>query len=426
MTRTIFAQPPITACRLGKIPEPVCSQLDNSIPLYIFNFGNEEVIQIDFTFDAGFTKSNFPLIPSITNLMLVEGTNKRAAHQFNETVDFYGIELNLFCTGDKAGVSISCLNKYLDKAIELVHEMLFSPLFGENELDTVIGKQRNGYLVSREVMANLSKEKLFSTIFGENHPYGKNIELTDFKDVNTGQLKQFHTNNYIPNNLYIVVSGQVPTVLVPLLNSFFGKLPYSISTENSIVPTLPTPTSSRIHVEKGNAVQTSIKIGSLTIDKKEKDYPGLKVVNTILGGYFGSRLMKNLREEKGFTYGIGSGIYSFQLAGVKVISTDVNQANTTEAIDEILKEIHLLSIKPVEQKELEIVRNYMLGTIVRSLDGPFALAANFKSLYEFGLDNLFMYKMEEKIKSIGPDEIMSLVNTYYKIDGLTIVTAGKE
>ena len=136
--------------------------------------------------------------------------------------------------------------------------------------------------------------------------------------------------------------------------------------------------------------------------------------------------MKNIREDKGFSYGIASSLYSTQQSGIKVISTEVNQANTNEAIDEILKEVSILGREPVKNDELETVKNYMLGNLVRSLDGPFALVDNFRSLYEFGLKNDFNYLLEEKIKNITADEIMELVNRYYKIDDLTIVTAGKE
>ncbi|MBO7523122.1 MAG: insulinase family protein [Bacteroidales bacterium] len=150
------------------------------------------------------------------------------------------------------------------------------------------------------------------------------------------------------------------------------------------------------------------------------------VINTILGGYFGSRLMKNIREEKGFTYGIGSAIASTQQTGVMIIASEVNHENTSEAIDEIFKEIDRLSKEPVGAEELETVRNYMLGNIVRKLDGPFALAVNYKTLWEYGLDNSFNYKLIEKIKNITPDEIMSLAQTYYNIDDFTIVTAGEK
>ncbi len=418
-------QPKIVKCGLGTIQEPQKILLDNKVPLYKFNAGDEEIVQIDFTFDAGEIKSVLPMVAPVTNMMLKEGTIRMKAEELNEKLDFYGILFSLFCSNDKAGISLFCLNKYLENALDLVSDMLIQPLFEEKELTTLLGKQKNEFLISRDIVGVLAKESFFSNIFGNDHPYGRIRELKDFDNITTEQLRSFHADYYIPDNLYIVIAGKISQSTENLINKYFGN-----QHRRGFVPQkfnlIPKEPAKRRHTEKPNAVQTAIRIGSATIGKCHQDYPGLKIVNTILGGYFGSRLMNNLREDKGYTYGIGSSLYSTQQSGIKIISTEVNQANTNEAIDEIIKEISILGKEPIKNDELEIVRNYMLGNLIRSIDGPFALVDNFKSLYEFGLKNDFNYLLEEKIKNIAADEIMELVNTYYNIEDLTIVTAGKE
>jgi predicted Zn-dependent peptidase len=134
--------------------------------------------------------------------------------------------------------------------------------------------------------------------------------------------------------------------------------------------------------------------------------------------------MKNIREEKGYTYGISSSVSSLDLSGYKVITTEVSQKNCKQTIDEIYKEIRLLQSIPVSKEEMTLVRNYMSGEIVRMFDGPFALAESFKSAWEFGLNNDYYYGLVEKIKTIDPDEIMTLARTYYNIDELYEITAG--
>jgi predicted Zn-dependent peptidase len=173
-------------------------------------------------------------------------------------------------------------------------------------------------------------------------------------------------------------------------------------------------------------VQASIRIGSTTINKRDPDYPGLKVVDTILGGFFGSRLMKNIREEKGFTYGISSSVISYNLTGYKLIATEVGKGYTRETIDEIYNEITSLRRYPVEKNELDVVKNFMLGEMLRMFDGPFALAESFKAVWEFGLDNSYYYRLAEKIKTIKPDEILHLANTYYNIDQMYEIVVGPE
>jgi predicted Zn-dependent peptidase len=178
------------------------------------------------------------------------------------------------------------------------------------------------------------------------------------------------------------------------------------------------------HIEKASAVQTAFRIGSATINKRHSDYPGLKFLNVLLGGYFGSRLMKNIREEKGFTYGIHSFVSSMDLAGYKVISTEAGKKNRELVADEIYKEIGILQKNPVGNDELEVVRNYMSGEMIRMFDGPFATAESFKAVWEFGLDFNYFIRLMNTIRTITPDEIIRLANTYYNIDDLYEITCG--
>ncbi|HBC78429.1 MAG TPA: hypothetical protein DCZ51_07355 [Bacteroidales bacterium] len=177
-------------------------------------------------------------------------------------------------------------------------------------------------------------------------------------------------------------------------------------------------------MKKKGAVQTAIRIGSSSINKRHPDYPGMKFLNVMLGGYFGSRLMKNIREEKGLTYGIHSSVSSFNLSGFKLISTEVGRENTGRAIDEIYREINRLLTEPVSKNELEVVRKYMSGEMVRMFDGPFAIAESFKAVWEFGLDLNYFVGMMDKIRTITSDEIIRLANTYYKQDDLYEITVG--
>jgi len=171
-------------------------------------------------------------------------------------------------------------------------------------------------------------------------------------------------------------------------------------------------------------LQSAIRIGAPSINKRHEDYQGLKVLNVILGGYFGSRLMKNIREEKGYTYGINSSVVSLNLTGLISISTEVSNKFTRCAIDEIYKEIRRLQSEPVDKEELSVVRNYMLGELVRMFDGPFASAESFRSAWEYGLDNSYYKRFADRIQSIEPDELKALAQKYYNTDDLYEVTAG--
>jgi predicted Zn-dependent peptidase len=287
-------------------------------------------------------------------------------------------------------------------------------------------KRLRWYLVNREKVQNLAIDQFFESIFGMNHPYGYQVLEQDFENINPSFLKEFHSKYYTAKNMAVIISGKVHNKTAELLNAYFGNLvSMEIKNEDSS-NFLKGQKLKKVHINKSGTVQSAIRIGSATINKRHPDYLGLKILDSILGGYFGSRLMKNIREEKGYTYGISSSISSLDLSGYTVISTEVGQKNCQKAIDEIYREIKLLQNVPVKKEELTVVQNYMSGEMLRMFDGPFALAESFRSAWEFGLDNSYYYRLAEKIKTIEPDEITELAKTYYNIDELYEITVGSE
>ena len=417
-------QPPVFPVEKVVIPEAIAKRLDNGVPVFLIEAGTEEIMRVEFTFNAGQVNECLPLLSSTTNMMLTEGSKNYTSEELNRLIDFYGAFVNISPEKDRAGIVMFFLTKHIDKVLELGREILFRPAFPEPELNALMNKRLRWYLVNREKVQNLAMDKFFESLFGENHPYGHQVNEEDFRNLTPTLLTDYHSTYYRPENMAIIVSGRISGDAYELLNKYFGDVVSEKNQAPTLKKTLLSEKKKKVHLEKAGTVQTSVRIGSATINKRHPDYPGLKVLDAILGGYFGSRLMKNIREDKGFTYGISSSLTSLDLAGYKVISTEVGKKNCRKAIDEVYKEIRLLQTDPVKSNELDLVRNYMSGEMLRMFDGPFALADSFRSVWDFGLDNSYYYRLADKIKSIGPDEILHLANTYYNIDDLYEITAG--
>jgi predicted Zn-dependent peptidase len=421
-------QPPTFPVEKVVIPEAKSFRLDNGSPVYLIEAGTEDIMRLEFVFRAGQVKENLPLIASTCNMMLSEGSQNYSSEELNRLLDFYGVFLNQSSEKDCAGIVLFFLNKHIEKVLELSREILFRPVFPEAELNSLMKKRLRWYLVNREKVQNLAIDQFFESLFGRNHPYGYQIHEQDFENITPSLLSDFHTKYYTPKKMAVIISGKIHNRTAGFLNSYFGNIS---SNENSnenetSIKNIKGEKLKKVHINKSGTVQNAIRIGSATINKKHPDYPGLKILDSILGGYFGSRLMKNIREEKGYTYGINSSISSLDLSGYKVISTEVGQKNCQKAIDEIYREIKILQNVAVKQEEMAVVRNYMSGEMVRMFDGPFALAESFRSAWEFGLDNSYYYRLAEKIKTIEPYEITELARTYYNIDDLYEITVGSE
>jgi predicted Zn-dependent peptidase len=332
----------------------------------------------------------------------------------------------MYAEKDSAGMSILFITRHLEKIIGLCNEILFHPVFPKEELDALMKKRLQWFTLGREKVHVIATDQFFESVFGSSHPYGRKNIARDFTGISRDQLVDFHREHYTTSGMTIIAAGKIPAETMPLLNRYFGQTSggNNVTRGNNIIPA--GKRERKIHIPRQDAVQAAIRIGSSTINKREDDYPGLKVVDTVLGGYFGSRLMKNIREEKGYTYGIHSSVVSFNLTGYKVIATEVGKEYTKQTLDEIYNEILNLQKYPVEKDELEIVKSFMLGEMVRMFDGPFALAESFRAAWEFGLDNSYYYKLAGRIKTIEPDEIIHLAGTYYSLDDLYEIVAGPE
>lgn len=419
-------QPPVFPAEKAVIPDAKSFRLNNGIPVYLIEAGTEDIMRLEFVFRAGQVKEDLPMLSSTSNMMLTEGSENYTSEELNRILDFYGVFLNSSSEKDSAGIVLFFLNKHIDKALELSREILFRPVFPEAELNALMNKRLRWFMVNREKVQNLAIDHFFESVFGKHHPYGHQVKEHDFESMNPALLSDFHSKYYTPDNMAVIISGKIHEKTIELLNYYFGDLIskkiYAEEPGNILIE----EKRKKVHINKTGTVQSAIRIGSQTINKRHPDYPGLKILDSILGGYFGSRLMKNIREDKGYTYGISSSVSSLDLTGYKVISTEVGKKNCKKAVDEIYNEIRLLQNVPIQKEELTLVRNYISGQMVRMFDGPFALAESFKSVWEFGLDNGYYKRLAEKIKTIQPDEITELARTYYNINELYQITVGSK
>ncbi len=388
--------------------------LDNGIDVYAITAGFQDLVKIEILFDNKLFDPTKPLNDSATNRLLQEGTKLYTAQQLADLVDYYGAFFETDENFDFCSVNVYTLNKYIEQVLPYVADMLLNPIFPQKELDVYIQNIKQRIAIDNEKVASLARRNFNKVIFGEQHPYGYYTDAVDYDQLKRDDLVNFHPKKYDPANCTIIISGLVTNDKVDLLNKFFGKntSKFSNGVERKIIPFAPSP-EKKIYIEKEGAIQSAIRIGMPFFNRCHADYPGMAVVNALLGGYFGSRLMSNIREEKGYTYGIGSAIVSMKQEGYFFISTEVGADVTNNAIQEIYAEVERLKNELVEKDELEMVRNYMLGTFLKGIDGAFQLAERFKSIYFSGLDYDYYIRYVEKLRTIEPDEIISLARNYF-------------
>lgn len=388
-------------------------ELDNGVPVYGIDAGTQEVIQVEMVFYAGNWFEDHKTVAGATNYLLKNGTTTRSAFELNEAFEYYGAYCNRSCFNETAVITLSGLNKYLPLLLPVVQDMITQSTFPEEELAIYKQNSKQRLSVSLKKSDFVAARLIDAYAYGEEHPYGKFTNAEDIEALTTAQLKAFYDKYYVNGQLIIFVSGQLPADLRQQLNDNFGKLSITKPQGNiANIPVQPAPEKKhRISIDE-TGVQGSIRIGRPFPNRHDPDFAKVMVLNTVFGGFFGSRLMSNIREEKGYTYGIHSYVQNHIQQSMWLITTEAGKDVCEAAIEEVYKEMQLLREELIDEDELLLVRNYLIGTILGDLDGPFQIMNRWKNIILNGLDEQYFYRSIDVIKNISAEELRELAKKY--------------
>lgn len=392
-----------------------CEQftLDNGVPVYAINAGTQDVIQVELVFYAGNWFEQQQSIASATNFMLKNGTSNRTAFQLNEDFEYYGAYCSRACYNETAVVNLSTLSKHLPELLPVLEEMITDSIFPEEELNIYKQNTKQRLSVSMQKSDFVASRLIDAYVYGDKHPYGTYTVATDIDALETTQLKKFFQQYYLQGSCVIFVSGKLPDNLHDQLNRHFGKL--RIHKPSFSVNNIPSHAvdEKKYRVQNDpHGVQGAIRMARPFPNRHHPDFMKVMVLNTLFGGFFGSRLMSNIREDKGYTYGIHSYIQNHLQQCAWLISTEAGKDVCEATITEVYKEMQLLREGVVGEEELSLVRNYLMGTILGDLDGPFQIMGRWKNLILNNLDESYFYNSIHTIKTISAEELKELANKY--------------
>ena len=390
-------------------------QLDNGIQVYSIDAGAQDVVQMEMVFYAGNCYDKLKGIAAATNFLLKNGTTNKTAFQINEAFDYYGGYCNRACYNETSVLTLHSLSKHVDKLLPILHEMLTDSVFLQQELDIYKQNTKQRLKVNLQKAEFVAGRLIDSYIYGENHPYGVYTHPLDIDALNIDACKAFYQEYYVNGNCTIFVSGKMPQNFKESLNAVFGQM--SVNKKPVI-----KPVNKSIQIEQQkfrididlNSVQGAIRIAMPFPNRHHPDFKKVMVLNTLFGGFFGSRLMSNIREEKGYTYGIYSYIQNHVQESAWVISTEAGKDVSEATIEEVYKEMRILREEKIGDEELLLVRNYMIGGILGELDGPFQIIAKWKNIILNDMDENYFYDSVHEIKSVNADQLMALANKYLR------------
>lgn len=402
--------------------------MNNGTKLLVINNGDVDVCRLDIIFEAGSKYQQKKLQAMGSMSLMTEGTNNYTSKQISEHFDFWGSFVNTGANKDFARVTATSLTKYLPQTLSMLEEVVMQPSYPDNELKVWSRKGKQTLRIEMDKTSTLARMEFFKQIFGENHPYGMFAVPNDYDLVTNDDFKAFHASQLGSTNATIFLSGKISNNETDLVKNYFGEKVWGNASKN-IHSEIDKGTLNpgQFFVEKPNAVQSAVHVGRQLFPRNHPDYPEMMIVNTILGGYFGSRLMKNIREDKGYTYGINSYVGSLYHSGFFIIFTEVGAKHTQNTLKEIRIELQRLREEPVTEEELEHVRRYIIGDMLRSFNGPFAIADNILSLHNFNnMDYSFYQRVIDAVKNINPQRIMELSRKWLNPESLVECVSGSK
>lgn len=387
--------------------------LDNGVEVYAVNAGTQEVLSLELVFSAGNWFEQQNNIAAATNYLIKNGTKSKTAFQLNEHFDYYGSHLSRGCYNETANIVLHCIDRHFATHLPVIAEMITDAIYPQHELDIYKQNMQQRLTVNLKKCDFVAGRLIDEYVFGKDHPYGVYSNKEDYDALQQEQLQAFYKKYYTEGKCIIFAAGLLPANFEQELNKTIGQLPLNQKEIPTILhPVTPAAEKKYRIANDPNGVQGAIRLAQPFPNRHHPDFQPVQVLNTLFGGFFGSRLMSNIREDKGYTYGIHSYILNHISTTAWMISTEAGRDVSEATITEVYNEMKDLREELVDEEELQLVKNYLIGTILGDLDGPFHIIGRWKNLILNGLDENYFYKSVNIIKTISAKELQELANKY--------------
>lgn len=407
-----------------------CARFSNGSDFFGLKTSSPGLCKVIIRFDHPWLFAAENTLADFTFQLIKSGTTTKDTFTFVSCVEETGMMLSNTVSPDSAVVEFVVLDDQLDTALPLVMEMINRPSFPEDEFRRIKTLGFENWLISRRQTHVLAREQFMQSLF-DGHPYGKIATGEEINAYTLDDVKRIHSQ--IVQNIHPTIfaaSYHPETTARAIEKDVQLFLPVSLSPG-------PRPETSQYqqksgthkgtmgHIPLPDTVQSSIRMGRQLFTRGHHEYIYAKLATTILGGYFSSRLMANLREDKGYTYGVGAGLATLASAGYLTISADVGSEHLNNALEEISREIDKLRNEPVDEDELQTVKQYLRGTALRETDGVFNRLSLYAMLMRQGLEPEWMDSFVAGLELVTSDDILAFSKKWFKNSDFTTITCGE-
>jgi predicted Zn-dependent peptidase len=397
--------------------------LSNGLDMYIINAGKQDLIKVDLLFDAGNAYSKHPVLPGAVSALMNDGTSTYSSDQIADIIDGKGAFYVGDIQKDFSQCSLYLLSRFASDLLPLYYDMITDSIFPEGEVELFKRNMKQRFMVEHGKVNVQSNQAMINAVFGEDSRYADLAKAESYDTLSRTDMLSFYEERVKHSPQYIIVSGKVDDKLATTIARQFEKIDIQKRDQIHEMPVYGNVASREewIRIPGKNNQQVSMRIAMPTLMPDHEDYYGLSLLTTILGGYFGSRLNKVLREEKGLTYGVHAHLTKLRRASVLMIHSELNADNWEEAYRAIIEVINDLKQKVISNEELEMVRRYIKGSLLHSIDGAFAYSNYHRNTLMYHLETDRINRYIHYLDKVSSVELKNLAeqylieNNFYKI-----------
>ncbi len=407
------------------LPKPNRVTLANGIPVFYFENPNLDLIHILLQVRTGSLYQPKKHVCNFAYTLLKESSPTFSPEDLSEKMDYYGTNVTVNVGMNKVQILISVPKNNLRQILPDIAEFLISPTYREKSLEILQDKEVKNLAYNEQKTDYCAWRIMWREMLGQTFPAVSEFATTSsIRSVTTKDLQDFHRHSFNAENLTLFVTGNTDNAIRRQIEDIWKDVPHGIPAPELPLISVQNRAGEIFYQPMENSLQSSIVLCSLSMDFNDPERTAFSVLNTLTGGYFSSRLMQNLREKQGLTYGINSSSTFFGHQSVFAISSDVNGENTNRAVESCFEELQRLQNEPVSNEELDMVKNYMAGLQLRAVDTTVNAMQKFAYWHCFGLDETEMFRYLSEIKKVTPEEILSLAKKHFPYTKFTQIIVG--
>ncbi|MCD8386012.1 MAG: insulinase family protein [Bacteroidales bacterium] len=406
------------------LPVPTTELLDNGATLRVLDSGTQDLNQLFLLWPGGMVEARTASVANLTGALLREGVKGMTGAEMSEALDFRGAIHRNEVAEHYSILAFASVNSLADGLFDLISRMVETPTFDEHALEIYKEKAVKTNLINNSKVATLSQQALQPMIQGSDNPLARVETPADIESITRSDIVDFHRSVYTASGCIALLGGRIT-------DKIYGQVKDMLLAMQSSSPAMPlvkcpyhAEGPGEVFVEKAGALQNSVRIALPAPERKNPDYLPLRFAVTALGGYFGSRLMKNIREDKGYTYGI----QAYLLGGIDgsyiSISAQTDPAYQRPLIDETAKEMERMATEPLDADEMERVKQFVSMSIIDTLDSPLSVMDYYKTMRVAGFPPDYFTRQVELVHTITPEMIMAMAKKYFDPRQMRIAIAG--